>query len=190
VDKIYEIVGFTDDSQSWLYWVITPELPEGLKVGENLDDDVRFYGFFFKIQRYVPVGEDALRPKYQIAPLMIGRIVPEQPMIPVAGESPPWAWWLIGAGVIALALTIFGWMMASNRRKGLPGGVTAPGDRPFEEWLANPVLGGDDRGASDGGPGEAGQESGVAGMYFGALGNNSGDSTRNSSSEGDRRGSG
>jgi hypothetical protein len=176
-DKIYEIIAFTDESQGWIYWIVTSELPPGLKTGNDVDFVITLYGFLLKIQKYLP-GDAAADSLGFKAPLLIGRVTLDKPPVIPGEETPLWAWWLLAAVAVALALTVFGWMMASGRHRGLAGGVAAPSDRPFDEWLAQPVLGG-----GDGSRETHGQESDEAGMNFNIVGNNSAPFPRNSSSD-------
>ncbi len=72
IDELYEIWGWTDQSQAWVYVFVTPELPKGISEGEHVQFKVRFAGYFFKLQAYQPaLGKTSDRPL--VAPLLIGR---------------------------------------------------------------------------------------------------------------------
>ena len=73
VKKVYEIWGFTTESQAWLYCVVTPELPERMPVGANVHELATFTGYFLKLQGYHAAGAGP-RDRALQAPLMVGRI--------------------------------------------------------------------------------------------------------------------
>lgn len=74
----YEIWGWTEDSKSYPYVIVVPELPPGLRVGPDVRGEIVFVGYFFKIISYtafdVPRG----------APMLIGRV--RHAATAVAGE--------------------------------------------------------------------------------------------------------
>ena len=55
-EKLYEIRGFSEDSGAWLYFVIVPSLPEGVKTGAHVEERVRVEGYFLKLQGYLEAG--------------------------------------------------------------------------------------------------------------------------------------
>jgi hypothetical protein len=68
VKNAYEIWGWTEDSKSFPYCVVVPELPPGLAVGPDVEGEVVFCGYFYKILRYEAFDID------RGAPLMVGRV--------------------------------------------------------------------------------------------------------------------
>ena len=73
VKKVYEIWGFTTESQAWLFCVLTPELPAGMPVGSNVSEQATFVGYFLKLQGYHAAGAGP-RDRALTAPLFVGRI--------------------------------------------------------------------------------------------------------------------
>jgi hypothetical protein len=65
---IYEVWGWSDLSRSFPYVVVVPELPPGFPVGNEVEVDADFSGYFLKIMAY------AAYDKNRGAPLMIGRL--------------------------------------------------------------------------------------------------------------------
>ena len=68
INKDYEAWGSTDESSSFPYVVVFPELPEGLSLGEKIRHEIVFVGYFLKIMSYT----DKLG-KTRGAPLLVGR---------------------------------------------------------------------------------------------------------------------
>src|SRR5207245_747442 len=72
IKTVYEFVGNTDQSQAWLYFAVSGELPPGLPTGLSVDERVSFYGYFFKLQGYHEGGaKPNARPLF--GPLLVGR---------------------------------------------------------------------------------------------------------------------
>jgi hypothetical protein len=91
--KVYNIWGWTEDSKSFPYVVIVPELPPGLRVGPDVRGEVVFVGYFFKIFPYEAF--DVARG----APMLIGRV--RAASRPVAAEpiNSPTTWILVASFV-------------------------------------------------------------------------------------------
>ena len=66
---LYEIWGWTGESQAWLYVVVTPELPAGFPTGNEVSARATCYGYFFKVQGYLEAGA-APRARPLPAPLL------------------------------------------------------------------------------------------------------------------------
>ena len=100
LSNVYEIRGFTNESQAWLYFVLVPELPPGMPTGTSVSEEVTFTGYFYKLQGYYEAGagprDGPLR-----APLLIGRIS-----------------WQPSAQDAARAQSDFGWLMRQARQPG------------------------------------------------------------------------
>jgi hypothetical protein len=104
VEKVYEIVGNTDQSQAWLYMLLTDELPPGMPQGARVNERATFVGYFLKVQGYQPGGA-APTDKPLPAPLLIGRLQ-WRPAEKVAAQSDweflwkaknsPWVRWIVG----------------------------------------------------------------------------------------------
>lgn len=126
VKHVYELVGPSDESKTWPYRIITPELPPGMPVGSDVHERVKFAGYFFKLQTYHAVGSGPKDRPLPI-PVLMGRL--SWRPSPLATATKPksdfallsqlaqqgWIWWL---GVAALALgglRIGMWLYGRNR---------------------------------------------------------------------------
>jgi len=128
VKTVYEVSGVTDETRTWYYIAVCPELPPGMHVGTNLNAEGVFVGYFLKVIPY----EAAVR--RLVAPLLIGRLrgVPRV-AAPPAPSLPPWVW-IAGAAAI-LAAAAWGWKQfahAPPRRKVQTAGV---GDEDLTDWF-------------------------------------------------------
>jgi len=127
VKKVYEIWGWTTESQAWLYCVLTPELPPGMPTGTDVHERATFAGYFLKVQGYHAAGAGP-RDKPLQAPLLIGRIGWSPSALSSAQAESDWDWlarqmsqpgsWLWRAiyaiglfGIIVLGFWLYGlWM--------------------------------------------------------------------------------
>jgi len=115
VKDVYEAYGWTDESKSFPYCVVFPELPPGLPVGKDAHGEVVFVGYLLKIMGFE--GFDAKRG----APLLIGRVrtVAARPA-PKPLSSDPWLIViLVGVGAVAIA-SVYGWSVFGARRRPPP----------------------------------------------------------------------
>lgn len=116
---VYELWGWPRDSRGWLYVVLTPELPPGVKLGDQIDVDVKAVGYFFKLQGYQPAqAKPDAAPL--VAPLLIGRVIPEPRTQLAVSKNERWALVLLGvAAVVAVFAACLGSMAAFKglRRK-------------------------------------------------------------------------
>ena len=119
IKKVYEIWGWTEESQAWPYVIVTAHLPTGMKIGPNVRQRANFAGYFFKLQGYQAAGAGP-KDKPLLAPLLIGRM--SRP--PVAAPPPaiPAAWspWVIGFLGIATAWLVTRLAVAFWRRRRQP----------------------------------------------------------------------
>jgi hypothetical protein len=90
VSKVYEVRGFTDESKAWLYFVLVPELPQGMPTGTNVTEKVSFTGYFYKLQGYYEAGAGP-RDSPLRAPLLIGRLT-WKPSPHAAGAQSDFDW--------------------------------------------------------------------------------------------------
>ncbi len=125
VKKVYEIWGFTTESQAWLYCVLTPELPPGMPVGPRVNEEATFTGYFLKLQGYYAAGAGP-RDRALQAPLLVGRIAwKPAPQAATAQSDFDWlirqfrqpgSWVLRGIflgvvfGIIALGFWLYGFL--------------------------------------------------------------------------------
>jgi hypothetical protein len=71
--KLYELWGLPTELDGYYYVVVTPELPRGFPVGKQVDVTTTVYGYFFKLQGYIPFeAKPDARPL--LAPMLIGRL--------------------------------------------------------------------------------------------------------------------
>ncbi len=112
--KLYELWGLPTELDGYYYVVVTPELPRGFPVGKQVDVTTTVYGYFFKLQGYIPFdAKPDARPL--LAPLIIGRVAP----VSVVAVSPPWnpmsnIVLLVGGGI--LVVVIIGWIIVGLRK--------------------------------------------------------------------------
>src|SRR5690606_17232434 len=52
VETVYEVWGTTDESQTFLYSVVCPELPPGMQIGTDVSEEGVFVGYFLKVMPY------------------------------------------------------------------------------------------------------------------------------------------
>lgn len=107
----YEAWGWTDGSKSFPYVVVFPELPPGLTVGDEMQGEVIFTGYFLKVMSYTAF--DAKRG----APLFIGRARSVTPAVAPSASSSSTAMGLLTVllgAVICAGLAGWHWM---SRRK-------------------------------------------------------------------------
>jgi hypothetical protein len=158
--EIYELRGFTADSRSWLYFVIAPELPDGVPVGTDVAAKVRVEGYFFKLQGYQP-GSAKSNATPLKAPLIIGRVKPWG----TPGEASPLGggWLYYGAaaflifGMIFTALSFLGRQRARRHQAKLDACKMDRGG----DWLSRETPSGEKRppredGEDEGDKGEEG----------------------------------
>ncbi len=70
VHHYYQALGWNDASQSWFYFCIFADLPEGMTIGERVYEEGTFVGYFLKTHTYL----DGKGTKTK-APILIGRMI-------------------------------------------------------------------------------------------------------------------
>ncbi len=110
VKKVYEVIGWNDNSLSFPFIVVIPEKPAGLPIGTDVDGEIVFVGYFLKWMSYRAF--DAKKN----APLLIGRA---RPVVRGGGSAKSSGWetaflTLIG-GIVVLSL--LGWFGLSSLRR-------------------------------------------------------------------------
>jgi hypothetical protein len=74
IEQLYELWGPSDETKAWPFVAVTPDLPPGMPVAENVEERVTVVGYFFKLQGYqAAASKPNSRPL--VAPLLIGKIV-------------------------------------------------------------------------------------------------------------------
>ena len=145
IENIYEVTGFTTESQAWLYFGLTADLPKGMPVGSSVEEQATFYGYFLKLQGYYQAGA---RPNERPleAPVLIGRMVWHPAVVAGAqGESFSQIFWvaILGAGLVVaggvwLIVRLLGRRPAAVRGRTLqPQPIV-----PMDQWLRAAAEGG------------------------------------------------
>jgi hypothetical protein len=136
--QLYEMWGNTDESPSRLSYFLVYDPPAGLPLGEDVHEDVRFVGYFFRVQGYEPASAGLNSPP-QLAPSFIGRIAwkPRQPGGIVTAAELPWLFILAGGAVLILALWL-GYLLLNRRSRNvayLATNLPPPPELHIENWL-------------------------------------------------------
>ncbi len=133
--RLYEVWGWLDDSPENLYVIVTVDLPPGMSVGASVHERAEVYGYFFKLQGYLPAGgETRLTPL--AAPLLVGRMIRSVP--PTLAFAREKDWWRMGLGTILIvslvgSLVTRSYRINTSQRSAI---LTDPADAMlFEDWL-------------------------------------------------------
>jgi hypothetical protein len=135
---LYEMWGNTDESPSRLSYFLVYDPPAGLPLGKDLREDVRFVGYFFRVQGYEP-AKAKLDSKMQLAPTFIGRIAWKARgagSIVQASEL-PWLFVLAGGAAVILAMW-FGYLLLGRKSRNvayLARDLPPPPEMTVENWL-------------------------------------------------------
>jgi hypothetical protein len=114
VERVYEVSGATDQSQSLPFIVVVSELPPGMPRGTKVFEDVTFVGYFLKTMLYT----DGLGTQ-RAAPLLIGRLQWRQnPIHKTRQQARQEFWWptIIGGSAL-LVVVVASWWLGSKRRR-------------------------------------------------------------------------
>lgn len=126
IEKVYELWGWAEESQGWLYCVLASELPPDMPIGARIEETAYVTGYFFKLQGYFEVGAGP-RDKPLAAPLLIGRVrwqgAPSGNK-QTAQSDWKWLWWIGGLAIVYLALRLT--LPRLFRGKGATPAVAAP----------------------------------------------------------------
>ncbi len=133
---LYEMWGYIDQAPGRFFHFLVYDPPAGLPLGKDLREDVRFVGYFFRVQGYIP-AKAGLNARVQPAPSFIGRIAwkAREPGVVLQSSELPW---LIGiAGGVAVIL--LGWLtyiLLSRRNVAqTPMNLPPPPALTVENWL-------------------------------------------------------
>lgn len=149
IKKIYEIWGFSEESQAWLYDVVAAELPQGMATGPDVYERVRFVGYFFKLQGYREAGAKP-RDKLLQAPLLVGRLVRYPKLRDSQSGSSEWLMVGIIAAVVIVAMGLAGVQILAWRRAAARRAVSAQqGSESTRQWLGDGYFPGDEGFASE-----------------------------------------
>ena len=138
VPKVYEAMGWTDESKSLPYTVVFTEKPLGLPVGNEVEAEVVFVGYFLKILTY-SAFDDTKRG----TPLMMGRVRVIAPRRKAAVAASRWE--IAGLALGGLLLIPVGfWFVAQGRRHKplavVPPSALDPQWVPFQDAAPVPLT--------------------------------------------------
>jgi hypothetical protein len=158
IKNIYEVTGFTTESQAWLYFGLTADLPKDMPVGSSVEEQATFYGYFLKLQGYYRAGAKPNEQPLE-APVLIGRMVWHSAAAAEAkGESFSQVFWmaitgaaLVVAGGVWLIVRLVGGPPAAVRGRTL----RPPPTVPMDQWLRTAAEGGLEIDRADAEPAES-----------------------------------
>ena len=135
---LYEMWGTTDETSSRLSYFLVYDPPPGLPLGKDVREDVRFAGYFFRLQGYEP-ARAKLNDRMQLAPTFIGRIAwnAHGPGEVVTSAELPWLILIGGGGLVILAIW-FAYLYLSRRSRNvayLATDLPPPPEMTVENWL-------------------------------------------------------
>lgn len=149
--QLYEMWGDTGESRGRLIQLVVYDPPAGMPIGPSIQEDVRFVGYFFKLQGYEPAraAPGALPLK---APTFIGRVLwKERPPAVLIHQADVWWAVAIGGGVLAILLAFFAWLFFRKARPNVAQmavDMAMPSVVSIDDWLDHPGPGGDREGPS------------------------------------------
>jgi hypothetical protein len=129
--EVFEVWGYTDESQSFPYVAVLVERPPSLKMGDKIGQEGTFVGYFLKTMAYI----DGLGQR-RAAPLLLGRIqMQEQPATAVSQPADAEAFLLtVAVGGCLLVVIAAGWYWRRQRRPSA--GASDPAKKAETEvWL-------------------------------------------------------
>lgn len=131
VEQVYEAWGATDDSQSFPYLVVFSEIPDGMPLGAEINEEATFVGYFLKLMAYQAFDQP------RAAPLLVGRLRWHAPQHRgVAGSGDDYFWTTFGVGALVLTGAVAMWWLRGslgNSRRATP--LTAQKTADAERWL-------------------------------------------------------
>ncbi len=139
LSELYEVWGWTNQSQAWVYVFVAPELPLGMKMGEHVQYKVRATGYYFKLQGYHSAhSKPSDRPL--VAPLFIGKfeLLPANQKKELQFDP---AKWMIVLGITSIAsISIYFLLRNRNQRNSRRPQVPEEvgGDQDPLDWLDPP----------------------------------------------------
>lgn len=114
IKQVYELLGFTDESLSFPYFMVLSEKPEGLDLGAAVEGDAVFVGYFLKV-----MGYEAFDNK-RASPLLIGklRLLDGSTKRKAAAVASGWEYGLLaGGGLVVVGGFVLQALMAARRGK-------------------------------------------------------------------------
>jgi hypothetical protein len=150
---LYEMWGTTDESRGRLLHFLVYDPPAGLPVGKDVREDVRFVGYFFRVQGYEP-AKAGLNARVQLAPSFIGRIAwkAREPGVVLTSSELPWLFLIIG-GLMAILIAWVSYLVVGRRSRNvayLATNLPPPPSLTVENWLDQVESGDEAAGGSIG----------------------------------------
>lgn len=136
VKTVYEYWGFTDDSKSYPYVLVSSDLPPGMKLGSEVHADAVFVGYFLKTMTYEAFD------KKRFAPLMVGRMSTGTATIRKPAPMAVGNWLWISLAATAVCSFVIHWIWRPGKKK--PGilpivkQAETQTDPAFAAWLNEP----------------------------------------------------
>lgn len=134
VERVYEAWGTTSESGVHLYCVVFPEVPPGLKLGDDIREEADFVGYFLK---QLPYHDKLDKPR--AAPLLIGRLRWRENPARVALQNQNNALFVptVIVGVIVVAVLFGSWIYnnRASRRLSDQARLTPAEQGAIEKWI-------------------------------------------------------
>lgn len=140
VSRVYEAWGWTDDSKSFPYVVVLTDVPKNIPLGDNIQQEGLFVGYFLKTMAYTAFN------KNRSSPLLLGRMKwldSAPPAHPIMGHN-DWIWIGLVGALVAAVIGLSTWLrmrrfgpvkLTFGRGKPTP---EAPADEAeMESWYRN-----------------------------------------------------
>ena len=161
---LYELWGTTDESRGRFVNLIVYDPPVGMPLGSLVHEDVRFAGYFFRVQGYIP-AKAPLNSRPELAPSFIGRVdwKAQAAGLIIEKSELPWLM-LVGGGALAILLAWVAFIVFSKRPRNVAEHATdlpPPPSMSVEDWL-------DRVEANDGDAGDGSENFTSDSMGFGA----------------------
>jgi len=132
VTRVYEAWGWTDESKSYPYVVVFSELPEGMKIGADVQEEGVFVGYFLKTLSYTAYNTK------RSAPLLIGRMMRSTSAAarPVVARH-EW-FWMVAVGLPLLLVALSGiWFQLYRMRRVKTPNARRTDESEIEDWFRN-----------------------------------------------------
>jgi hypothetical protein len=136
VKRVFEAWGWTDESKAFPYVVVFSELPQGMSLGPDVQDEGLFVGYFLKTMTYT--ASNAKRS----APLLIGRMKAVSSSANAAAARPAVGRgegiWIAVAGLALLGLFLAAtWLRLRHSRRAKRLSISTTHEAEMEDWFRN-----------------------------------------------------
>ncbi|MSR56375.1 MAG: hypothetical protein EXS05_01720 [Planctomycetaceae bacterium] len=132
VERVYEAWGWTDESKSYPYVVVFSELPPGMHVGDDVQEEGIFVGYFLKTMSYTAFD------KGRAAPLVVGRMrAVERSIAPAPRWASSTALWIAGGCVALLTILVVVLTRRKARTRRANSKQVPVDDATIADWLIN-----------------------------------------------------